>query len=102
MLVSTAGSLVHKMGLPVLLVCAVNENDIVHRALSTRDFTLSKNVLKTWSSAMDIQVIVCSYKVTQHQHVNSQCCSLHISYGITWESLAKYHQFCCGLHLLCF
>lgn len=50
-----AGSLVHKMGLPVQLVCAVNENDIVHRALSTRNFTLSKNVLKTWSSAMDIQ-----------------------------------------------
>lgn len=51
-----AGSLVHKMGLPVQLVCAVNENDIFHRALSSGDFTMSENVVQTWSSAMDIQV----------------------------------------------
>ena len=46
------------MGLPVELVCAVNENDIVHRAISAGDFSLSENVLKTWSTAMDIQVMV--------------------------------------------
>jgi len=52
----TAASLAQKMGLPVQLVCAVNENDIVHRAISTGDFTLSENVAQTWSTAMDIQV----------------------------------------------
>ena len=45
------------MGLPIELVCAVNENDIFHRALSTGDFTLSENVVLTWSTAMDIQVM---------------------------------------------
>lgn len=53
---STAGSLVNKMGVPVELVCAVNVNDIVHRMISTGDFTISQDVLQTWSSAMDIQV----------------------------------------------
>ena len=48
------------MGLPVKLVCAVNENDIVHRAISTGDFTMSEKVMQTWSSAMDIQVIAYS------------------------------------------
>lgn len=51
-----AGSVANKMGLPVKLVCAVNENDIVHRAVSTGDFTMSEKVMQTWSSAMDIQV----------------------------------------------
>jgi len=54
---SAAAALAQKMGLPVQLVCAVNENDIVHRAISTGDFTLSENVAQTWSTAMDIQVI---------------------------------------------
>ncbi|CAH3176253.1 unnamed protein product [Porites evermanni] len=52
----TAGLLVHKMGLPVELVCAVNENDIVHRAVSTGVFSMSEVVQQTWSTAMDIQV----------------------------------------------
>lgn len=51
-----AGSLVCKMGVPVELVCAVNVNDIVHRMISTGDFTPSRHVLRTWSTAMDIQV----------------------------------------------
>lgn len=55
-LFSTAGLLVHKMGLPVELVCAVNENDIVHRAVSTGVFSMSEVVQQTWSTAMDIQV----------------------------------------------
>ncbi|KAM7446583.1 Threonine synthase-like 2 [Porites harrisoni] len=53
----TAGLYVHKMGLPVELVCAVNENDIVHRAISTGVFTMSEVVQQTWSTAMDIQVM---------------------------------------------
>jgi len=44
------------MGVPVELVCAVNVNDIVHRMISTGDFTVSQDVVATWSSAMDIQV----------------------------------------------
>ena len=44
------------MGLPVELVCAVNENDIVHRAVSTGVFSMSEVVQQTWSTAMDIQV----------------------------------------------
>ena len=56
-LLSTAGLYVHKMGLPVELVCAVNENDIVHRAISTGVFTMSEVVQQTWSTAMDIQVM---------------------------------------------
>lgn len=56
LLFSSAGSLVNKMGVPVELVCAVNVNDIVHRMISTGDFTISQDVMQTWSSAMDIQV----------------------------------------------
>ncbi|KAL9957648.1 hypothetical protein ACROYT_G034570 [Oculina patagonica] len=51
----TAGSLVFKMGVPVELLCAVNVNDIVHRMISTGDFTPSSHVVPTWSTAMDIQ-----------------------------------------------
>lgn len=56
LLFSSAGSLINKMGIPVELVCAVNVNDIVHRMISTGDFTISQDVMQTWSSAMDIQV----------------------------------------------
>ena len=56
-MLSTAGLYAHKMGLPVELVCAVNENDIVHRAISTGVFTMSELVQQTWSTAMDIQVM---------------------------------------------
>ena len=56
LLFSSAGSLVNKMGVPVELICAVNVNDIVHRMISTGDFSISQDVKQTWSSAMDIQV----------------------------------------------
>ena len=56
LLFSLAGSVVNKMGIPLELVCAVNANDIVHRMISTGDFTISQDVVQTWSSAMDIQV----------------------------------------------
>ena len=53
---SAAGSLVCKMGVPVELVCAVNVNDIVHRAITTGVYAVSGDVVHTLSSAMDIEV----------------------------------------------
>lgn len=47
----------YKMGVPVQVVCAVNENDIVHRTISTGDFSAHGNVMRTWSCSMDIEVI---------------------------------------------
>ncbi|XP_031552589.1 threonine synthase-like 2 [Actinia tenebrosa] len=52
----SAGCIAYKMGLPILLQCAVNENNIVHKALSSGQFSRPSGVVKTWSSAMDIQV----------------------------------------------
>ena len=51
-----SGYLAHQMGLPVQLVAAVTENDVVHRTFSTGDYSLNKEVLQTWATAMDIQV----------------------------------------------
>jgi len=51
-----AGYVAHEMGVPVQLVAAVTPNDIVHRTLHTGDFSLSESVLRTWATAMDIQV----------------------------------------------
>lgn len=52
----SAGSLARLMGLPIEIVCAVNENDIVHKTLSKGDFSVTNSVVKTWASSMDIQV----------------------------------------------
>ena len=46
----------YKMGVPLQMVCAVNENDIVHRTLSLGDFSPSGDVRHTWSCSMDIEV----------------------------------------------
>jgi len=51
-----AGYVAHEMGVPLQLVAAVTPNDIVHRTLQTGDFSLSEEVLRTWATAMDIQV----------------------------------------------
>ncbi|XP_071949026.1 threonine synthase-like 2 [Antedon mediterranea] len=51
----TAGCLAVKMGLPLRLVCAVNKNDIVHRAFSTGDYSIS-GLKETISPAMNIQI----------------------------------------------
>lgn len=51
-----SGYLAHQMGLPVELVAAVTANDVVHRTFSTGDYSLNKEVLQTWATAMDIQV----------------------------------------------
>ena len=56
MVLLIAGAVAWKMGLPVELVCAVNDNDIVHRVISSGDYSVAKRVQSTWSSAMDIQV----------------------------------------------
>jgi len=51
-----AGYLAKKMGLPIdKLIVATNENDILHRAISTGDY-VSKEVKETSSPSMDIQL----------------------------------------------
>lgn len=50
----TAGYIAKKMGLPIELVAAVNDNDTVHRAIQYGDFSLSGSVKSTPASAMDI------------------------------------------------
>ena len=50
-----AGVLAKQMGLPIELVCAVNDNNIVHNTLSMGDFAVNEALVKTWSTAMDIQ-----------------------------------------------
>ena len=51
-----AGYLAKKMGLPIdKLIVATNENDILHRAISTGDY-VSKKVKETLSPSMDIQL----------------------------------------------
>nr|XP_020662880.1 threonine synthase-like 2 isoform X2 [Pogona vitticeps] len=51
----TAGCIAQKMGLPIELVTAVNDNDIIHRAIQQGDFSVSGAVMSTLASAMDIQ-----------------------------------------------
>jgi len=51
-----SGYLAHQMGVPLELVAAVTENDVVHRTFSTGDYSLNMEVLQTWATAMDIQV----------------------------------------------
>ena len=51
-----AGYLAKQMGLPIdKLIVATNENDILHRAISTGDY-ISKEVKETLSPSMDIQL----------------------------------------------
>jgi len=51
-----AGYLSKKMGLPIeKLIVATNENDILHRAISTGDY-ISREVKETSSPSMDIQL----------------------------------------------
>ena len=51
-----AGLFAKKMGLPIKLTCAVNNNDIVARTIESGDFSAADNVVQTFASAMDIQV----------------------------------------------
>lgn len=52
----TAGYIACSMGLPAKLVACVNDNDVFHRMLATGELSISKEVVHTYSSAMDIQV----------------------------------------------
>ena len=45
-----------KMGVPITMVCAVTENDIVARTLRDGDFSMAPSVKQTLATAMDIQV----------------------------------------------
>ncbi|XP_073333833.1 threonine synthase-like 2 isoform X1 [Pagrus major] len=50
-----AGYIVKQMGLPLKLVAMVNSNDIVHRAVTTGDFSMAADVTQTLAPAIDIQ-----------------------------------------------
>lgn len=52
----SAGYIVKQMGLPLKLVAMVNSNDIVHRAVTTGDFSMAADVTQTLAPAIDIQV----------------------------------------------
>lgn len=51
----SAGYIVKQMGLPLKLVAMVNANDIVHRTVTTGDFSMA-SVTQTLAPAIDIQV----------------------------------------------
>lgn len=53
----SAGFIVKQMGLPLKLVAMVSSNDIVHRTVTTGDFSMATNVTQTLASAIDIQVL---------------------------------------------
>lgn len=55
--VLSAGYIVKQMGLPLKLVAMVNANDIVHRTVTTGDFSMAANVTQTLAPAIDIQVL---------------------------------------------
>ncbi|XP_003440204.2 LOW QUALITY PROTEIN: threonine synthase-like 2 [Oreochromis niloticus] len=50
-----AGLIVKQMGLPLKLVAMVNSNDIVHRMVTSGDFSMAANVTQTLAPAIDIQ-----------------------------------------------
>nr|XP_057917825.1 threonine synthase-like 2 isoform X2 [Doryrhamphus excisus]XP_057917833.1 threonine synthase-like 2 isoform X2 [Doryrhamphus excisus]XP_057917843.1 threonine synthase-like 2 isoform X2 [Doryrhamphus excisus]XP_057917852.1 threonine synthase-like 2 isoform X2 [Doryrhamphus excisus] len=51
----TAAFIVKQMGLPLKLVAMVNANDIVHRTVTSGDFSMAANVTQTLAPAIDIQ-----------------------------------------------
>ncbi|CAI5666147.1 unnamed protein product [Oreochromis niloticus] len=53
--VFAAGLIVKQMGLPLKLVAMVNSNDIVHRMVTSGDFSMAANVTQTLAPAIDIQ-----------------------------------------------
>lgn len=52
----TSGFIARLMGVPVKFVCAVTQNDIVARAVSKGDYSMSSSVVRTLAPAMDIQI----------------------------------------------
>lgn len=65
-----AGYIAKKVGLPILLVAAVNYNDIIHRAVQHGDFSGSGSVKSTLASAMDILVSKYSVPAKERQDKN--------------------------------
>ncbi|XP_037548450.1 threonine synthase-like 2 [Nematolebias whitei] len=51
----TAAYIVKLMGLPLNLVAMVNANDIVHRTVTSGDFSMASSVTQTLAPAIDIQ-----------------------------------------------
>ncbi|XP_061836632.1 threonine synthase-like 2 [Nerophis lumbriciformis] len=51
----TAGFIVKQMGLPLKLVAMVNANDVVHKTVTSGDFSMAATVTQTLAPAMDIQ-----------------------------------------------
>ncbi|XP_029023970.1 threonine synthase-like 2 isoform X2 [Betta splendens] len=51
----TAGFIVKLMGFPLRLVAMVNANDILHRTVTTGDFSMAPGVIQTLAPAIDIQ-----------------------------------------------
>jgi len=72
------------MGLPVKLVCCVNVNDIVFRALESGDFSIHSDVKASLSSAMDIQV---PYNMERLLYFKSGCDS-----NITRQCMEKFES----------
>ncbi|XP_047227802.1 threonine synthase-like 2 [Girardinichthys multiradiatus] len=51
----TAAYIAIQMGLPLKLVAMVNSNDIVHRTVTSGDFSMATSVTQTLATAIDIQ-----------------------------------------------
>ncbi|XP_024858280.1 threonine synthase-like 2 [Kryptolebias marmoratus] len=51
----TAAYILKVMGVPLRLVAMVNSNDIVHRAVTSGDFSMASSVARTLAPAIDIQ-----------------------------------------------
>ncbi|CAC5360111.1 THNSL2 [Mytilus coruscus] len=52
----TSGFIAKLMGVPIKFVCAVTQNDIVARAITKGDYSMSDSVIRTLAPAMDIQI----------------------------------------------
>ncbi|VDI00928.1 Hypothetical predicted protein, partial [Mytilus galloprovincialis] len=52
----TSGFIAKLMGVPIKFVCAVTQNDIVARAITKGDYSMSDSVIPTLAPAMDIQI----------------------------------------------
>ena len=51
---NTAGAFMAAgMGLPIQILCAVNENDVVHRAFTHGDFSITKPQVPTYATSLD-------------------------------------------------
>ena len=50
---ATGGFMAARMGFPIEIMSAVNENDIIHRALSFRDFSITGPITPTFAMSLD-------------------------------------------------